>query len=91
MKKSMLVVSHDQNFLKKIGTKTFWLYQNELISREGPYDGFYDWAQIQIDTKKSQSFKIMQKIKSETNKAFISVKVFSLKRNRNLKGIFKFN
>ena len=34
MKKSMLVVSHDQNFLKKIGTKTFWLYQNELISRE---------------------------------------------------------
>ena len=81
MKKSMLVVSHDQNFLKKIGTKTFWLYQNELISREGPYDGFYDWAQIQIDTKKSQSFKIKQKIKSETK---WSVEGISARRKRNM-------
>ena len=81
IKKSMLVVSHDQNFLKKIGTKTFWLYQNELISREGPYDGFYDWAQIQIDTKKSQSFKIKQKIKSETK---WSVEGISARRKRNM-------
>ena len=81
MKKSMLVVSHDQNFLKKIGTKTFWLYQNELISREGPYDGFYDWAQIQIETKKSQSFKIKQKIKSETK---WSIEGISARRKRNM-------
>ena len=81
MKKSMLVVSHDQNFLKKIGTKTFWLYQNELISREGPYDGFYDWAQTQIETKKSKSFKIKQKIKSETK---WSIEGISARRKRNM-------
>ena len=80
-KKSMLIVSHDQNFLKKIGTKTFWLYQNEMILREGPYDGFYDWAQMQIDTKKSQSFKIKQKIKSETK---WSVEGISARRKRNI-------
>ena len=80
-KKSMLVVSHDQNFLKKIGTKTFWLYQSEMISREGPYDGFHDWAQMQIDTKKSQSFKIKQKIKSETK---WSIEGISARRKRNM-------
>ena len=57
----MLIVSHDQNFLKKIGTKTYWLYQNELISREGLYDGFYDWAELHIETRKTQSSKIKQK------------------------------
>ncbi|MDC0969868.1 ABC-F family ATP-binding cassette domain-containing protein [Alphaproteobacteria bacterium] len=81
IKKSMLIVSHDQNFLKKIGTKTFWLYQNELISREGLYDGFYDWAELHIETRKTQSSKIKQKIKSETK---WSIEGISARRKRNM-------
>jgi ATP-binding cassette subfamily F protein uup len=81
IKKSMLIVSHDQNFLKKIGTKTYWLYQNELISREGLYDGFYDWAELYIETRKTQSSKIKQKIKSETK---WSIEGISARRKRNM-------
>lgn len=81
IKKSMLIVSHDQNFLKKIGTKTYWLYQNELISREGLYDGFYDWAALNIETRKTQSSKIKQKIKSETK---WSIEGISARRKRNM-------
>ena len=81
IKKSMLIVSHDQNFLKKIGTKTYWLYQNELISREGIYDGFYDWAESHIETRKTQSSKIKQKIKSETK---WSIEGISARRKRNM-------
>ena len=81
IKKSMLIVSHDQNFLKKIGTKTYWLYQNELISREGLYDGFYDWAESYIETRKTQSSKIKQKIKSETK---WSIEGISARRKRNM-------
>ena len=81
VKKSMLIVSHDQNFLKKIGTKTYWLYQNELISREGLYDGFYDWAESHIETRKTQSSKIKQKIKSETK---WSIEGISARRKRNM-------
>jgi ATP-binding cassette subfamily F protein uup len=81
IKKSMLIVSHDQNFLKKIGTKTYWLYQNELISREGLYDGFYDWAELHIETRKTQSSKIKQKIKSETK---WSIEGISGRRKRNM-------
>jgi len=81
IKKSMLIVSHDQNFLKKIGTKTYWLYQNELISREGLYDGFYDWADLHIETRKTQSSKIKQKIKSETK---WSIEGISARRKRNM-------
>lgn len=81
IKKSMLIVSHDQNFLKKIGTKTYWLYQNELISREGLYDGFYDWAESHIETRKTQSSKIKQKIKSETK---WSIEGISARRKRNM-------
>ena len=81
IKKSMLIVSHDQNFLKKIGTKTYWLYQNELISREGLYDGFYDWAELHIETRKTQSSKIKQKIKSETK---WSIEGISARRKRNM-------
>ena len=81
IKKSMLIVSHDQNFLKKIGTRTYWLYQNELISREGLYDGFYDWAESHIETRKTQSSKIKQKIKSETK---WSIEGISARRKRNM-------
>jgi len=81
IKKSMLIVSHDQNFLKKIGTKTYWLYQNELISREGLYDGFYDWAELHIETRKTQSSKVKQKIKSETK---WSIEGISARRKRNM-------
>ena len=81
IKKSMLIVSHDQNFLKKIGTKTYWLYQSELISREGLYDGFYDWAESYIETRKTQSSKIKQKIKSETK---WSIEGISARRKRNM-------
>ena len=66
LKKTMVIVSHDQEFLKKIGTKTFWLHKEKIIKREGPYNNFYQWSEEIIETKKIQSHKIKQKVKSET-------------------------
>ena len=81
LNKAMLIVSHDQEFLKKVGNKTFWLYQNKLITREGPYEGFYEWSQTQIQSLKTQSSKIKQKIKSETK---WSIEGISARRKRNM-------
>ena len=60
--------------------KTFWLFQNELISREGPYDGFYD-CQNGNSIKSLNHLKIKQKIKSETK---WSVEGISARRKRNM-------
>ena len=77
----MIIVSHDQEFLKKIGTKTFWFNKGQLIKREGPYDDFFKWTGELIDIEKDKLHKIKQKIKSETK---WSIEGISGRRKRNM-------
>ena len=77
----MFIVSHDQEFLKKIGTKTFWLHKGKILKREGPYNGFHEWSKEIIKTQKIQSHKIKQKIKNETK---WSIEGISARRKRNM-------
>jgi len=78
---TMIIVSHDQEFLKKIGTKTLWFNKGELIKREGPYDDFFKWTGELIDIEKDKLHKIKQKIKSETK---WSIEGISGRRKRNM-------
>ena len=78
---TMIIVSHDQEFLKKIGTKTLWFNKGELIKREGPYDDFFKWTRELIDIEKDKLHKIKQKIKSETK---WSIEGISGRRKRNM-------
>ncbi|WP_443644053.1 ABC-F family ATP-binding cassette domain-containing protein [Candidatus Levibacter sp. Uisw_134_01] len=78
---TMIIVSHDQEFLKKIGTKTLWFNKGELIKREGPYDDFFKWTRELIDIEKHKLHKIKQKIKSETK---WSIEGISGRRKRNM-------
>ena len=78
---TMIIVSHDQEFLKKIGTKTLWFNKGQLIKREGPYDDFFKWTGELIDIEKDKLHKIKQKIKSETK---WSIEGISGRRKRNM-------
>ncbi|MDC0093171.1 ATP-binding cassette domain-containing protein [Alphaproteobacteria bacterium] len=78
---TMIIVSHDQEFLKKMGTRTFWFNRNELIKREGPYDNFFEWTEQLIDIQKYKIHKLKQKIKSETK---WSIEGVSGRRKRNM-------
>ena len=78
---TMIIVSHDQEFLKKIGTKTLWFNKGQLIKREGPYDDFFKWTGELIDIEKDKLNKIKQKIKSETK---WSIEGISGRRKRNM-------
>ena len=78
---TMIIVSHDQEFLKKIGTKTFWFNKGQLIKREGPYNDFFKWTGELIDIEKDKLHKIKQKIKSETK---WSIEGISGRRKRNM-------
>ena len=62
---TMIIVSHDQEFLKKIGTKTFWFNKRQLIKREGPYDGFFKWTGELIDIEKTYSAQYKRFIEGE--------------------------
>ena len=42
--KTLIIVSHDQEFLRKIATKTFWIHQAQILKREGLYDNFQNWT-----------------------------------------------
>lgn len=78
---TMIVISHDQEFLKKIGTKTFWLNQGKLRKRDGKYEGFFEWSEELIETEKNQVHKLKQKIKTETK---WSIEGISARRKRNM-------
>ena len=78
---TMIIVSHDQEFLKKIGTKTLWFNKGQLIKREGPYVDFFKWTGELIDIEKDKLHKIKQKIKSETK---WSIEGISGRRKRNM-------
>ncbi len=81
LKKTMVIVSHDQEFLKKIGTKTFWLHNGKILKREGPYENFNEWSKELIEVEKIKSHKLKQKIKSETK---WSIEGISARRKRNM-------
>ncbi|MDC1194329.1 ABC-F family ATP-binding cassette domain-containing protein [Pseudomonadota bacterium] len=78
---TMIIVSHDQEFLKKIGTRIFWFNKSQLIKREGTYNNFFEWTEQLIDIEKHKMHKIKQKIKNETK---WSVEGISGRRKRNI-------
>ena len=81
LKKTMIIISHDQEFLKKIGTKTYWFHKKKIFKREGPYINFHEWSKELIEIEKSQSHKMKQKVKSETK---WSIEGISARRKRNM-------
>ncbi len=81
LNKTLIVVSHDQEFLKRISTKTFWIHQTQILKREGPYNNFQKWADEVIKVEKNNSHKLKQKIKSEQKWAIEGI---SARRKRNI-------
>ena len=81
LKKTLIIVSHDQEFLGKISTKTFWIHQGQIFKRDGPYDNFQNWTNQIIEVEKNKSHKLKQKIKSEKNWASEGI---SARRKRNI-------
>ncbi len=81
LNKTIIIVSHDQEFLKKISTKTFWIHQAQILKREGPYSNFQSWTNEVIEVEKMKSHKLKQKIKSEKKWA---VEGISARRKRNI-------
>ncbi len=81
LNKTLIIVSHDQEFLKKISTKTFWIHQAQILKREGPYDNFHSWTNEVIEVEKTKSHKLKQKIKSEKKWAIQGIPA---RRKRNM-------
>ncbi len=81
LNKTLIIVSHDQEFLRKISTKTFWMHQSQILKREGPYDNFQNWTNEIIEAEKNKSHKLKQKIKSEKKWAIEGI---SARRKRNM-------
>ena len=81
LNKTIIIVSHDQEFLKNISTKTFWIHQAQILKREGPYDNFHSWTNEVIEVEKIKSHKLKQKIKSEKKWAIEGI---SARRKRNM-------
>ena len=81
LNKTIIIVSHDQNFLRKIATKTFWIHQAQILKREGPYDNFHSWTNEVIEIEKIKSHKLKQKLKSEKKWAIEGI---SARRKRNM-------
>ena len=81
LKKTMVIVSHDQEFLQKIGTKTFWLHNRKILKLEGPYKNFNNWSKELIEVEKIKSHKLKQKIENETR---WSIEGISARRKRNM-------
>ena len=81
LNKTLIIVSHDQEFLRKIATKTFWIHQAQILKREGLYDNFQNWANEIIEVEKIKSHKLKQKIKSGKKWA---VEGISARRKRNM-------
>ena len=81
LNKTLIIVSHDQEFLRKISTKTFWIHQSQILKLEGPYDNFQNWTNEIIESEKNKSHKLKQKIKSEKKWAIEGI---SARRKRNM-------
>ena len=81
LNKTLIIVSHDQEFLKKTSTKTLWIHQAQIFKRMGPYDNFQNWINQVIEAEKIKSHKLKQKIKSEKKWAIEGI---SARRKRNM-------
>ena len=81
LNKTLIIVSHDQEFLRKTSTKTFWIHNTKIIKREGPYNDFQNWTNDVIEIEKVKTHKLRQKIKSEKQWA---VEGISARRKRNM-------
>jgi ATP-binding cassette subfamily F protein uup len=81
LNKTLIIVSHDQEFLRKIATKTFWIHQAQILKREGLYNNFQNWTNEIIEVEKIKSHKLKQKIKSEKKWAIEGI---SARRKRNM-------
>ena len=81
MKTTMVIISHDQEFLKKMGTRMFWLNHGKLRKRDGEYKDFFEWSKELIEIEKNQIHKIKQKVKTEIK---WSVEGISGRRKRNM-------
>ena len=81
LKKTLIIVSHDQEFLRKTSTKTFWIHNTKIFKREGPYNNFQNWTNDVIEIEKVKTHKLKQKIKSEKQWA---VEGISARRKRNM-------
>ena len=78
---TMILISHDHDFLNKIGNKTYWLHNGKLRKRDGEYKGFFEWSESLMEIDKNKNHKIKQKLKSETK---WSVEGISGRRKRNM-------
>ena len=81
LNKTLIIVSHDQEFLRKTSTKTFWIHNTKIFKREGPYNNFHNWTKEVIEIEKVKTHKLKQKIKSEKQWA---VEGISARRKRNM-------
>ena len=81
LNKTLIIVSHDQEFLRKISTKTFWMHQTQILKRDGSYNNFHDWSNKIIEIEKIESHKLKQKLKTEQKWA---VEGISARRKRNM-------
>ena len=81
LNKTLVVVSHDQEFLRKISTRTLWIHQAQILKQEGPYDNFENWTKKVIEVEKIKSHKLKQKIKNEKKWAIEGI---SARRKRNV-------
>ena len=81
LNKTLIIVSHDQEFLRKTSTKTFWIHNTKIFKREGPYNNFQNWTNDVIEIEKVKTHKLKQKIKSEKQWA---VEGISARRKRNM-------
>ena len=81
LNKTLVVVSHDQEFLRKISTRTLWIHQAQILIQEGPYDNFENWTNKVIEVEKIKSHKLKQKIKTEKKWAIEGI---SARRKRNV-------
>ena len=82
LNKTLIIVSHDQVFLRKTATKTFWIHQGQILKREGPYDNFQNWTNKIKEVERIKSHKLKQKIKSEKKWAIEGI---SARRKRNMR------
>lgn len=65
-KGSLLIISHDRNFLKNTTNKVFWLRANKLNINEKGYDDFEEWSQNIIEHENKELANLQKKYTLES-------------------------
>ncbi|MHA1571881.1 MAG: ATP-binding cassette domain-containing protein, partial [Alphaproteobacteria bacterium] len=64
---TILMISHDQAFLRAVTQRTFWVRRGQVLSHPRGYEGFDAWAdEVQAEEDNRQA-KLNQHIKAETH------------------------